>query len=76
MSPVLATTSRPSQIAVRVLRAFRNTHQDMAFLWERSLTLPQAPPRASASTDHAHPPATGQPTDHAHPPTTGQPHTW
>jgi hypothetical protein len=76
MSPVLATTRRPSQIAVRVLRALRNTHEDMAFLWQRSLTLPQAPPRASTPTDHAHPPTTAQPTDHIHPPTNAQPHAW
>lgn len=68
MSPVLATTPRPSQIAVRVLRALRKTHEDMAFLCERSRTLPQAPPRASAPTGRAQPPTNAQPTDHAHPP--------
>ena len=52
MSPVLATTRRPPKISVRVLRALRDTHEDMVYLWERSLTLPQAPPRASRPTSH------------------------
>jgi hypothetical protein len=45
MSLILAVTRRVRRTAVRCLRAIRDTHQDMAYLWERSQTLPQAPPR-------------------------------
>ena len=61
MSPVLAATRRPSKIALRVLRALHNTQEDMVYLWERSLTVPLAPPRASAPTGHTEPPTTIQP---------------
>ena len=45
MSLILAVTRRVRRTAVRCLGAIRDTHQDMAYLWERSQTLPQAPPR-------------------------------
>ncbi len=61
MSLPPATTGRLRRTTVRGLRALRDTHDDMVYLWDKSLTLPQAPPRPRALAGHAQQPAPARP---------------
>ncbi len=64
MSLVPATTGRLRRIAVRGLGALRGAHGEAVYLWQKSLTVPQAPPRASTPAGH------GQRPDPPRPPAT------